>query len=269
MRSTRRIKGLFLTPLACVLLLGNFPVHATEIDSAQILSLEGTVTLKQDKENDWKAAQPGTEVGLGGQILTHANSTCQVGIGGNIVKLSPNSGALISSLDPAKIELQSGKIFTLVRSLNPGSTFAVRTPVAVATARGTAWSQDLQSIEAFENVVHIESASGDVMDLNQGQGIAFDSDGTFGEPYTLSDEVKEEFSQFIEAAALPAPETPDLRPDDADDFDFDALSGTESLLDDTTHVMTEAQTQADESANDQSTLDKELSPDTKSETRQD
>ncbi|GEM_PF-6534282 len=176
--------------------------HANPPESqARVLSFEGQVQYRMPSSKEWKNVQKNELLSQGTEILTGPNSTCEIGVGEGIksaVKLRQDSRATLTSLAPVKIDLRSGKIFSLVRNIKQGSTFQVSTPTAVATVRGTGWEQGLDSIQVFEESVHVAGSSGQESDIPEGKGIGIGDDGKLGDLFDVSNDARSEWKDFKE-----------------------------------------------------------------------
>ena len=168
-------------------------------EPVEILDLQGEVSVRVPPALDLKKAEKGNQLTEGSEIVTGSGSSCRVGIGEDqksAIKLYDNSRAILTSLDPVRIDLQSGRIFSLVRGLRKDSTFEVKTPTAIAAARGTGWEQTSKEISVLENTVHVQGSAGQETDVEEGKGIQMNQDGTFGGPFDISEGSKSEWNQF-------------------------------------------------------------------------
>lgn len=189
--------------------------------TAEIISMEGSVQVLSPPATEWAGAQKGMALAQGDQVLTGPKSTCELALGGgekSIIRLTPDSKTTLTSLDPIKIDLQSGKLFALVRGLKKGSAFQVSAPTAVASARGTGFTQDFHSVEVFEGSVDVEGAAGVDPTVSEGSGIGVNDDGTLGDTYPVSDDAVNEWNGFEEDAEDHlGKEDADLGGDEADE----------------------------------------------------
>lgn len=202
---------------------------------ATILQSSGDVQVRVPEGKEWKPAEVGQSVPMGSEILTAANSSCIVGIGGDeksAVQVNPDSRAVLHSYDPVHVDLQSGKLFALVRGLRKGSDFRVSTPTAVASARGTGWGQDSSSVDAFEDDVNVDGKAGGNQAIHEGDGLKVNPDGSLGDTYELSDEKIEEWNAFKEDAEEglgegeedePGDEMDEIKEDSAESDDQDDI----------------------------------------------
>ena len=178
-------------------------------EPAEILDLQGEVSVRVPPGMDLKKAEKGSQLIEGSEIVTGSDSSCRVGLGHdqkNAVKLYDNSRAILVSLDPVRIDLQSGKIFSLVRGLKKDTRFEVKTPTAIASARGTGWGQTSKEISVLEDTVHVQGSAGQETDVPEGKGIEMNQDGTFGELFDVSEQSKSEWGQFKSEAQGSSPE---------------------------------------------------------------
>ncbi len=179
-------------------------LHAAESGAtAEIISMEGSVQVLSPPATEWAGAEKGMALAQGDQVLTGPKSTCELALGDgekSVIRLTPDSKTTLTSIDPVKIDLQSGKLFALVRGLKKGSAFQVSTPTAVASARGTGFSQDFHSVEVFEDSVDVEGAAGVDPTVSEGNGISVNDDGTLGDTYPLSQDSVDEWNEFKEDA---------------------------------------------------------------------
>ena len=174
--------------------------------SAKIFSIDGKVQIKTPKDKDWREGKKGDLLPQGSMIMTGAQSECEIALGSHrrsAVKVHANSRANLKSLEPnVDVHLESGKIFSLVRDLKPGSKFEVSTPTAISAARGTGWEQDMDSVRVFESTVEVTGATGEQVMIPEGQGVEIADNGDVGETYQLPDEAKAEFNEFKQEAEV-------------------------------------------------------------------
>lgn len=190
--------GIFLW-IAVISIASGSGYAETSQGQAKILNVEGQVKAKAPSTADWKTAKQGDWLTAGAEITTGPNSTCEIALGEGLksaAKLRADSKATLTSLDPVKIDIQSGKILSMVRSLRSGSTFQVTTPTAIGSARGTGWEQDANSVQVFEDTVHVTGTSGQENDIPEGKGIEIGDDGKLGDMFDVSGESKKDWNEF-------------------------------------------------------------------------
>lgn len=186
------------------------------VGQARFLHAEGKVEVKFPNETIWKLPKAGAWIPKDSEIKTGPASNCEIGLGqgrGNVLKMKQNSHTVLDTLnaDHIRVNLEAGSIFALVRTLKRDSKFEVKTPTAIASARGTGWEQDMDSVEVFEHAVEVEGSGGEMLTVEEGNGIDIEADGNLDEVHELSADAKEEWAEFEtqaeehvkEEAALP------------------------------------------------------------------
>gem|GEM_PF-2016885 len=183
--------------------LGFSVTFAADAPSAKIIFIDGTVQAKNTPQAAWTDAKIGDELATGAEVMTGVNSNCELALADDrksAIRLKPETHAKLASLDPVKVDLQSGRVFSLVRDLKKGSKFEVGTLTAIASARGTGWEQDMDSVGVLEDSVHVENTQGQEMEIQEGQGIEIEDDGSFGDSFEVPAESRSEFEEFEQAA---------------------------------------------------------------------
>ncbi len=171
---------------------------------AHIVSVEGQVQVRGSAAAEWKNAEKDAVLGQGYEILTGSNAVCEFVIGTekNAVKIHADSHAVLTSLEPVKIELKSGKIFSLVRHIAKGSSFEVHTPTAMAAARGTGWGQTSEVVLDFEDSVYVRGSGGQDTTLEEGKGIHIGSDGSLGDTFDISGGDRSQWEDFKKSLSV-------------------------------------------------------------------
>ena len=109
---------------------------------ARVVSFKGNVLVKENKISKWKKAHENMRLGPDVQIKTKGNSICTLTFDENkksIVTIEKASAVKIESVQPGSIFLSKGRVFALIKNINESKKFEVKTPTAVAGARGTGW----------------------------------------------------------------------------------------------------------------------------------
>lgn len=129
---------------------------------AEIIYVSGIAKIKTPSSGDWVDVQEGMIVKEGDIIKTEADSNVELAFGeglSNIINIFPNSQLVISRFTPGLVKLEEGRVFSLLKKLKKGSSFEVRTPTAVAGARGTGWGVNLEDngtdVQGFEKTVYV------------------------------------------------------------------------------------------------------------------
>ena len=154
--------------------------NAYAANEAKILFIAGNVEIKRNLSSTWSLAKRGEILNEGSLIRTQHGSSCELLLGDRMssaVKLTEDSQAALTSLNPVKINLQQGNILSMVRDLKKGSDFKVISPTAVGAARGTGWAQSLVAIDVFEGKVAVTGLKGQELVLNTKQGVKITQDG--------------------------------------------------------------------------------------------
>ncbi|MFA4842922.1 MAG: FecR family protein, partial [Candidatus Omnitrophota bacterium] len=177
-----------------------------------IIYVSGTVKVKTPISPDWIDAQEGMIVKAGDVIKTDADSRAELAFGerlDNIINVFPSSQLVISSLDQGLVKLEEGRVFSLIKKLNKGSTFEVRTPTAVAGARGTGWGtgflNSLTQVQGFEKSVYVagldenNNLSG-LKDMPEGFGTSVPKRGGPAKFFRLSEEEIQSWRAWLKEA---------------------------------------------------------------------
>jgi hypothetical protein len=154
--------------LMIVLLFGTACcAHASEA-TINVVALAGDVKIISAGETRAVTGQPGMRLKEGSQVLTGAESFAEIALnvtGSNIVKIKENSKVAIRLEGEDKIELIDGEIFMLLRGLQRGEVFRVKTPCATCGARGTGWKTatdgNVTDVAVFEGRVFVRGVKKD------------------------------------------------------------------------------------------------------------
>jgi hypothetical protein len=175
--------------------------------AAKIVDVGGKVTVKMDASSDWKKARVNMVLDKDAEIETKENSFCTLAFDEeqkNIVTLKQNSRIRIDSIKPGAVFLPQGRVFSLIKNLPKNEKFEVRTPTAVAGARGTGWvtqtDGDHVSEKCFDDVIYVQGLDpqGNITgetDLPQGSGMDVQG-GQLGSRYALGDDDYKEWNDF-------------------------------------------------------------------------
>lgn len=131
--------------------------------TAKITGVQGEVLVKTDANVAWQKAEVNALLGKDVEIKTKSNSSCTLAFDKeekNIVSIKENTQIKIEEVSPAKVNLSEGRVFSLINNLSAQEEFQIRTPVAIAAARGTGWvtghHAGASDISCFDDNVHIE-----------------------------------------------------------------------------------------------------------------
>lgn len=187
-------------------------LDAQPVQVAEIISTTGEVKLLPAASRDWISAQVGMKVKEGDIIKTMDSSSAELAFGeglNNILNIFANSQLVISRLEPGLVKLEEGRVFSLIQKISRGSTFEVRTPTAVAGARGTGWGVShnggQSDISGFERSVYVAGlgSSGELLgraDMNAGSKTSVLQGSGPGAFLPLTDNEKYEWIRWKEGA---------------------------------------------------------------------
>ncbi|RKY27046.1 MAG: hypothetical protein DRP61_04935 [Candidatus Omnitrophota bacterium] len=174
----------------------------------EIVDLEGKVLVRKVPLT-WQSAKLGMFLDKDYELKTYSNSSCILAFDSeleNVIKISENSQVKIESLFPSRVFISQGRIFSLIKDLRQAQSFKVRTPVAVAGARGTGWISSFGGSAEFlclEDSIHIQGfdPQGNLTgeeDVDEGFGIEVDEDGELGDIFKLTSEDYQDWQGFKE-----------------------------------------------------------------------
>ena len=174
----------------------------------EIVDLEGKVLVRKVPLT-WQSAKLGMFLDKDYELKTYSNSSCILAFDSeleNVIKISENSQVKIESLFPSRVFISQGRIFSLIKDLRQAQSFKVRTPVAVAGARGTGWISSFGGSAEFlclEDSIHIQGfdPQGNLTgeeDVDEGFGIEVDEDGELGDIFELTSEDYQDWQGFKE-----------------------------------------------------------------------
>lgn len=160
---------------------------------SKIETVKKKVEVQRANDGDWKAATAKTELSSSDQIRTGRNSMARVKLGdGSKVVLMPNSQAEMENLSSLQktIKLLRGRVRAVVAKIKGGNNFQVKTPIGVASVRGTDFEVSMSedgkemSVDVNEGTVGVSKLgdmAGEVV-LHQGDRIKFGPEGEMGDP---------------------------------------------------------------------------------------
>lgn len=203
--------------------------------SAKVIDVQGDVKVKMGNAPLWSKLQLSTSLNKDSEIKTGKGGTCTLAFdrkSKNIVTIKENSQVRLDSIIPGDVYLKEGRVFTLVKDLKKGEQFQIKTPAAVAGARGTGWSTSSQGGEttvlSFDDIVYLVTKAAE-QNLASGNGVNIDVNGILGEIFPLTDKDREEWQDFInylnklveainKGSETGGPSLEDLKQEGRDDF---------------------------------------------------
>ena len=190
----------------CVLLL---PV-AVFAASAKIIDIEGDVTVKTGALfSSWKKAKVNMSLGKNAELKTGLHSSCTLAFDShkkNIVTIKDSSYIRIDSVIPGDLYLDKGRVFSLIKNIKKKQKFQIKTPAAIAGARGTGWvtaySSRNANISCFNKNIFVagidsKGNAGEEQALGSGFGINVPDGGFLGMPFRLGDTDLREWDSFM------------------------------------------------------------------------
>ncbi|MBN2121389.1 MAG: FecR domain-containing protein [Candidatus Omnitrophica bacterium] len=130
---------------------------------AEVLYISGSPQVAPAGEDEYIKAELGMLLGKGDKIRTDANSYIELGFNkseNNILRIDTSSNAVLLLEEEQKISIDEGRVFAIINELAKGAVFEVRTPTAVAGARGTEWltivEEDSTDVEVFEGTSYVK-----------------------------------------------------------------------------------------------------------------
>ena len=131
---------------------------------AKIIAVKGTVMIRKDATAAWEIAQLNMKLGKDAEVQTQAKATCTLSFDENkksILTVKDETQIKVESVQPGKVYLPQGRVFALIKNIKETKKFEVRTPTAIAGARGTGWitefSEGKTSIACLDDVVYVET----------------------------------------------------------------------------------------------------------------
>lgn len=165
--------------------------------TAKIIDVKGKVLVKSELSYDWKKAKINMLLDKNAEVQTKEASKCTLAFDEglkNILTVEEKSHIKIENVKPGSILLPEGRVFTLIGNLAKPEEFQIRTPTAIAGARGTCWAAGYNdrktNVECFDDVVFVVGldAAGNPTgekDLSSGFGMDIGEPGMAGGAYVL------------------------------------------------------------------------------------
>ncbi len=153
----------FLIAVICVTAVLTFGAITSGAEQAVfVVSYAGEVKVMPAEKTEGVTCVPGMLLAAGTRLITGEESYVMLAFDrsqNNLVKVKENSEVVLKLGSDDTIELIDGKMFTLLRDLDKGQTFRVRTPDAVCGARGTGWALAtdgrITTVTVFDNKVFV------------------------------------------------------------------------------------------------------------------
>ena len=175
----------------------------------KIIDVQGQVLIKKDKNAKWEKAEKDVFLGKDAEIKTKGKAQCLVSFGDagkRVITVQQKTDVKIESVEPGSVYLSKGRVFALIKDLSETRKFEVKTPTAIAGARGTGWSTEYEggktAISCFDDVVYVASLDKDgnikeQHDVSQGFEVSVDKRGEQSEARPISEEKKEQWQGVV------------------------------------------------------------------------
>jgi hypothetical protein len=170
---------------------------------AVIQDLNGTVEIKASGSPAWIPALPGQELELDTVVSTGFKSAAFIRLGDSSITVQPLTRLTVKELaaaanaDRVDIHLRAGRIRAEVKPPGGGRSvsFTVRSPIATASVRGTAFDFDTVNLSVAEGTVSFSGADNTAVYVAAGQS-------------SSPDPVSGRTAAPVETAAVSAPPLP-------------------------------------------------------------
>ncbi len=162
------MKRTFILLLCAVFLCMSCVVAAASEEEVVVVSTAGKARVTPAGKNKPVDCKEGMYLASGARITTESGAHVRLAFDDlqqNIVKISENSDVVLKLANGEKIELIDGQVYALLRNMEKGETFRVRTPCAVCGARGTGWRTktdgETSEVAVFDDQVFVRGLNRD------------------------------------------------------------------------------------------------------------
>lgn len=109
---------------------------------ARLVDWVNQVDARPQSTGAWELPQTDMSIAQGGQVRAQEASTARVVLPNEVIRVAPNTTFTFAenTADTLRLRLDEGQLWINVEGLEPGKTFEVETPAAVASVRGTRFS---------------------------------------------------------------------------------------------------------------------------------
>lgn len=172
-------------------------------DKAEIISIEGDVTVLPKGRVDWIKAGIGMALREGDRLKTGADSQCSLAFDRrkkNSVGILENSDVIVLLKEKEKIEIIEASLYAKLLGIPIGSEFEIKTPTAVCGARGTGLGvkgdKDNTEASAYKNDIYVKNEAGEEKSIKQGFKRSVDRFGRISEEMAARAEDIEKFNSW-------------------------------------------------------------------------
>ena len=120
---------------------------AIAIEEATIVAQQGRVEILYSGQTKWVSLKPGTKLHAQDSVKTLEDSSVDIELADNIIRLKENSVIELGDIEKQKqdikitqIKVSKGKILALLKNIPSDTKFNIISPVAVLGIRGTSFS---------------------------------------------------------------------------------------------------------------------------------
>jgi len=170
---------------------------------AKIVDFQGKVLVKEGFDIPWKDAKMNMLLEKDAEIKTADSSECIVAFDEeleNIMAIKSNSHIKLEDINPAKVFLPQGRVFSLIDDIAKIQDFQVRTPVAIAGVRGTGKSVEHKgnktTVKCFKGKVNVKGQGGGQEGVGKGSGLEI-IEGLLQDIFGLTKEDYKEWDYFV------------------------------------------------------------------------
>lgn len=142
----------------------NLVFAQTSSKEATVILVKGDVKIQRAGKVEWLDAKEGMRLSDGDTAKTGKESAVEMSFdkdNKNVVHLAENTTAILRGRQLRQIELPQGRIRFLIKKLRRDSSFEIRTPTAVAGARGSGGEVEAELertvVKAFEDELFVQS----------------------------------------------------------------------------------------------------------------
>jgi hypothetical protein len=176
--------------------------------SAKIIKIQGKVSVRTDAVTTWHKAKLEMFLDQNSEIKTEGKSECTLALDDemkNVMTVKENSQIKLESIIPSRVYLPEGRVFSIINNISKIEKFEIRTPTAIAGARGTGLgvgSLNRQTdVSCFKDVAYVEGydANGNKtgqQDVPAGYGLDVGLDGEIGNLFELGADRFQEWNNF-------------------------------------------------------------------------
>ena len=177
-------------------------------ESAKIIDLSGQILVKKEVSGEWGKAGLNMLLNKGAELETKQDAYCTLAFDRerkNIVTIKQNSMVKIESVEPGNVSLREGRVFALIKNLANNEKFEIKTPTAVAGARGTGWTVQYHNltttIACFNDKIYLQllNQAGEAIKevvIDHGTGALVDPKGILSQLSSLTGEDYQEWEDF-------------------------------------------------------------------------